>query len=278
MQTIGERLEEARKRKGISLREASEATKIRSDFLSAIEQNMFDYDLPDIYKRGFLKNYARYLKLDPEKILTDYHTQLEASSRANKKSGAEWFGKMELKSAAQEQAEATAEIEEPSFGRISSKPKTNVEDPAVPVEQEEESDQTFYLKAGLIFVGTIAVILVLFGLGKALIGSSQDDTPPVITAPEGENADSSDNTPTEVVSEETTIMTLEATGTVYVIVKNKGSNEELFKGTLAAGDTADVEKSGAVEVLFTAGENLIVINKGERMRPEGSGTAIITID
>ena len=36
MQSIGERLEEARKRKGISLREAAEATKIRSDFLRGV--------------------------------------------------------------------------------------------------------------------------------------------------------------------------------------------------------------------------------------------------
>ena len=62
MQSIGERLEEARKRKGISLREAAEATKIRSDFLGYIEQNKMDFSLPEIYKRGFLKNYARYLK------------------------------------------------------------------------------------------------------------------------------------------------------------------------------------------------------------------------
>ena len=44
MQSIGERLEEARKRKGISLREAAEATKIRSDFLGYIEQNKMDFD------------------------------------------------------------------------------------------------------------------------------------------------------------------------------------------------------------------------------------------
>ena len=73
MQTIGERLEEARKRKGISLREAAEITKIRSDFLGYLEQNKFDFDLPEIYRRGFIKNYARYLKLDPEKLLTDYN-------------------------------------------------------------------------------------------------------------------------------------------------------------------------------------------------------------
>ena len=34
MQTIGGQLEEARQRKGISLREAAEATKVRSDFLA----------------------------------------------------------------------------------------------------------------------------------------------------------------------------------------------------------------------------------------------------
>ena len=33
MQTIGEKLEEARKRKGVSVREAAETTKIRGDYL-----------------------------------------------------------------------------------------------------------------------------------------------------------------------------------------------------------------------------------------------------
>ncbi|MDP5080533.1 MAG: helix-turn-helix domain-containing protein, partial [Opitutales bacterium] len=47
MQSIGERLEEARKRKGISLREAAEATKIRGDFLGYFEQNKFDFELPE---------------------------------------------------------------------------------------------------------------------------------------------------------------------------------------------------------------------------------------
>ncbi|NBD39296.1 MAG: helix-turn-helix domain-containing protein, partial [Verrucomicrobia bacterium] len=69
---IGERLEEGRKRKGVTIREASEATKIRGDYLMAMEDNSFDISLPQVYVRGFLKNYARYLKLDPQKVLTDY--------------------------------------------------------------------------------------------------------------------------------------------------------------------------------------------------------------
>jgi len=73
---IGERLEEARKRMNLSIREVAEATKIRGDYLIAMEDNSFDIPLPQIYIRGFLKNYTRFLKLDPSRILTDYDAHL----------------------------------------------------------------------------------------------------------------------------------------------------------------------------------------------------------
>src|ERR1019366_1201011 len=72
MQSIGERLEEARKKKGISIREAAETTKIRGDFLSQFENDRFDINLTEIYVRGFLRSYATYLKLSGDKILNDY--------------------------------------------------------------------------------------------------------------------------------------------------------------------------------------------------------------
>ena len=83
MQTIGERLEEARKRKGISIREAAEATKIRGDYLQRFENNQFDLNLADIYVRGFLRGYASFLKLPVEKILNDFNA-LGTGSRAPK--------------------------------------------------------------------------------------------------------------------------------------------------------------------------------------------------
>jgi hypothetical protein len=72
MQTIGERLEEARKRKGISIREAAEATKIRGDYLHKFESNQFDIKLPEIYVRGFIRIYGNFLKLPGEKLVNDY--------------------------------------------------------------------------------------------------------------------------------------------------------------------------------------------------------------
>lgn len=97
MQTIGERLEEARKRKGISIREAAEATKIRGDYLQRFENNQFDIKLPDIYIRGFLRIYANLLKLPPEKLVNDYLALgLGEGGRPHAKVGREVYGRMEI--------------------------------------------------------------------------------------------------------------------------------------------------------------------------------------
>jgi transcriptional regulator with XRE-family HTH domain len=294
MQTIGERLEDARKRKGISLREAAEATKIRSDFLGSIEQNRFDFDLPEIYKRGFLKNYARYLKLNVEQILTDYNAQQLSNSRLAKKAGAEWFGQMELKKADRpehseksEQAETSYESAESTeredgesapLGRILPKPAAKPKEESS--HEDEESDKTFYLKIGLIFVGTIALVFVVVGLIWAILGSGDSSTGTAAPAPEIRDTPSITETLTTGADDEpasSDSITLIASGNVYVLVKQKDDNQELYRNTMGAGDTVPLEKSGPVDILFTAGEFLTIEHGGERMRPSSSGTAKITI-
>ncbi|MFO8027310.1 MAG: helix-turn-helix domain-containing protein [Opitutales bacterium] len=284
MQTIGERLEEARKRKGISLREAAEATKIRGDFLSNIEENKFDFDLPDIYKRGFLKIYARYLKLDVEKVLTDYNAQQLSNSRLGKKAGSEWFGQMELKKAEKAEVAALPEAEKPSdsLGRIPARPSTPVEEPEREdaEEGEDESDKTFYLKIGLIFVGTLALVFVIFGLIWAILGSGGSETAEATTdlndSPSASETLADDETEEETAPSSNSV-TLEASGNVYVLVRQKENDEELYRNTMGEGESVTLEKSGPVDILFTAGENLTIEHGDERVRPSASGTAKITI-
>lgn len=277
MQSIGERLEEARKQKGISLREAAEATKIRSDFLGYIEQNQMDFELPEIYKRGFLKNYARYLKLDVDKIMTDYNAQQLSNSRLGKKNGAEWFGQMEIKKAGgvveKESTTETDEPEEPApYGRIAAKPARSEE-----ADEDEDADKTFYMKIGLIFAGTLALVFVVFGLIWAILGSGgsdeSDDSP--------ELRDSSEITqaaePTPPAAVDNNSITLMASGNVYVLVKQQTGNKELYRKTMSAGETVTLDKEGAVDILFTAGENIVIEQGGERFRPNTSGTAKITL-
>lgn len=280
MQSIGERLEEARKRKGISLREAAEATKIRSDFLGHIEQNKMDFDLPDIYKRGFLKNYARYLKLDVDKIMTDYNAQQLSNSRLGKKGGTEWFGQMEIKKSEAEESAERSEPEEPApYGRIAAKPQRSQTSQTKDDDRDEddEADKTFYMKIGLIFVGTLALVFVVFGLIWAILGSgdpSEDEGGPDLREP---TEISEPANPTPPASVDNNTITLTASGNVYVLVKQQADNQELLRRTLSAGESVTIEKDGAVDILFTAGENIVIEQGGERFRPNTSGTAKITL-
>src|SRR3954470_8263732 len=96
MQTIGERLEEARKRKGISIREAAETTKIRGDYLQKFEANSFDVDLPPLYVRGFLRSYARYLELDPDRVVGDFDALDGRESKPARRETREVFGRVDF--------------------------------------------------------------------------------------------------------------------------------------------------------------------------------------
>ena len=96
MHTLGKKLEEARTKKGISIREASESIKVRGDFLIHFENNDFKFNLPDIYKRGFLRNYARLLELDGEEILEEFELLNKPSKKQAKRDAREYLGKIEL--------------------------------------------------------------------------------------------------------------------------------------------------------------------------------------
>ena len=266
------KIEEERKRKGISLREAAEATKIRGDFLSSIEQNKFDFDLPDIYKRGFLKNYARYLRLDEDKIIADFNSQQLSNSRLGKKAGNEWFGSMEIKRDEEASDDHYGNSEDSSsFGRIRAKSPAREEE--IQAEQSsEESDQAFYIKIGLVFIGFLAVVFIVFGLiWSILSGSKEGDT--VIAQPDiRETAQ-----PIEQTLNSLQRAPLIASGNVYVLVKQQNDDLELFRKTMGDGESQVLKKQGSVDILFTAGEFLTVEHNGERLRPSSSGTAKITI-
>ena len=84
---VGQKLEEARKRKGASLREVSESTKIRGDYLSAIESGNYEINLPEVYLRGFVRLYAKFLGLDQDAIVADLDSDIGKSvNKSSKKS------------------------------------------------------------------------------------------------------------------------------------------------------------------------------------------------
>ncbi len=68
----GEALRLVREAQGISVAEIVSETNIRSWYIECIEAERFE-SLPGlIYLKGFVKQVARYLHLDPERVLSDY--------------------------------------------------------------------------------------------------------------------------------------------------------------------------------------------------------------
>lgn len=74
---IGETLRSEREQQGRSLEEAARDIRVRSDYLRALEEEDFDVFGGDVYAKGFLTSYARYLRLDPEPLLETYRRYVQ---------------------------------------------------------------------------------------------------------------------------------------------------------------------------------------------------------
>jgi transcriptional regulator with XRE-family HTH domain len=83
MVELGERLQAAREEKDLSLEEVAEALRIPVNYLESLEDGAFDVFSSDLHARGFLRNYAAFLDLDPEEIL-DQYDELRGKPRAKR--------------------------------------------------------------------------------------------------------------------------------------------------------------------------------------------------
>jgi cytoskeleton protein RodZ len=72
---IGSSLREARLRQGFDLVEAEAATKIRSKYLRALEDERFEVLPAQTYVKGFLRSYADYLGLDGQLYVDEYNSR-----------------------------------------------------------------------------------------------------------------------------------------------------------------------------------------------------------
>ena len=73
MSKLGEQLRAQRERKNITLEQAAGDTRIREKFLKALEDGDYRTLPGPVYTRGFLRNYAEYLDLETDELLTLYH-------------------------------------------------------------------------------------------------------------------------------------------------------------------------------------------------------------
>ncbi|UPA28490.1 MAG: helix-turn-helix domain-containing protein [Verrucomicrobiota bacterium] len=235
---FGSRLKEARERKGLSLDDVAEAIRVKIDYLESIENGSFDFDLPDIYKRGFYKSYVDFLGLDVPEMMAmcpvpafetieaqRHHTTIEATKRDQ-----------------QAALERNLENIKTSFT------DDVLEDPhAKKTTSKIIIDRQKILKiAGI--VGGIILLLGILGLFFNKISSHSENR-------------ASESAVTNVEPKQ---LRLHAKDTVRVMVREEESRENVFTGTLAPGEQKNITYQKPIAVYYDRGEVLeIELMNGE---------------
>jgi cytoskeleton protein RodZ len=311
---IGERLEEARKRKNVSIRESAEATKIRGDYLMAMEDNSFDIPLPQIYIRGFLKNYARFLKLDPNKILTDYDAFLLGRSApapapvGARSSNRESLGHIEIPDEQQEAPQPASRAEpdvvvteapededgpDPELrfsldqeSAAPAQPAARPHSPTPPPTLEREGmrhdpenwneNKTLYMKIGIVFAGILLVSIILIVLIQLIRGG--DDTPAINPELAAQSTEAAQPEPVAATAADEGTIVITASDNVTLIIEQTIDRKRLYSGSLNAGESLSLDKEGPVSIRFTNGSALVIEQGGRQVRPSQPGVGRTVVE
>ncbi|MFT3784021.1 MAG: helix-turn-helix domain-containing protein [Nibricoccus sp.] len=273
MQSIGERLEEARKRKGLSIREASEATKIRSDYLHKFESNQFDINLPEIYVKGFLRTYANFLKAPSEKIINDYVGLGLGDNKGPRQINREVYGRMDLSVGSKMEKESKEPTPAaPGGEQVATNADAAPRNPATFVPPRT-APSGFPIRRDVMIIGgafVLGLALVIM-LGFWLFGgrsSKQAAATPNATA----NADTIWVRPQP--GEVTLPLIATGAGAVNVTVSTQRDNTILYQGTIRAGEQREVPRRGALKIISEPYQNLLVEIAGQRWPMQGRESTV----
>lgn len=266
MQTIGERLEEARKKKGISIREAAEATKIRGDYLSKFESNQFDIGLTELYVRGFLRTYAQFLRVPADRIVNDY-ASLGRGEKKPRQPSREIYGRMDVSISS---ADTPGEVASTGGGEPSHASPPAHRAPHTP--RRNSSADTPSVDPALVFkilkiAGAVLVVALLVWGGITLFRGSSPNRGAHATNPPTQAANPAPTTatPNNAATPLDQTITLIASDTVRVKVVSVTDGRVLLPDTtLNAGQTQVVSKPGPIYITYSAGKNLQVEVGGKR--------------
>jgi cytoskeletal protein RodZ len=263
-----------------------------------MEDNSFDIPLPQIYVRGFLKNYARYLKLDPNKILTDYDAHLLGKSSRQgsivSRGQRDSLGSVEIPDSGNSGGEQVVVTEAPEEEgpdpeltfNIDQKSETRPSPPPPTLDREgtrhdQESwneNKTLYMKIGIVFAAIIVVSIILVIMIQLLTGEK---------ATPGINPELASTPAETVVREPTTVTTsvvgpdtilISASDNLTVIVEQTLDRKRLFSGSLNAGESLSLEKEGPVSIRFTNGSALTIEKDGQKFRPPQTGVGRTVVE
>ena len=265
MTDIGNSLREARIRRSLSIKDVEDATKIRSKYLEALEEDDFEVLPGSTYVKAFLRTYATFLKLDADALVEDYRGSYERRG------------------------------EEPIAVRSDFSRERRS-----PTSIERKRKRSRQKQRGYALVAAVAVVIVVllawFGSGRGQDAASIDasnissPTSSVSLAPvsstlsteSGASTTSSESTTSTGGSLPTggdvALVVSVTEGSCWLLVREDGeTGAELFAGTLSAGSQETFE--GSKRYWMTVGRPEVLaltINSAPYTLEEPAGSFLVT--
>ena len=180
---IGDTLREARERQNLSIKDIEKGTSIRALYIESIEKGEFDKLPGNAYTKGFIRNYANFLKLDADACVRQYNEEnnpeevaaKEAAKRAEEAAEAQQQAAYEKREA--EKSRSRSGIFGSSHRSESTKPERAAaprqEAPRVSISDFESRVESSHHRQTLL-MGIIAVLVI--AAGAYFLFGSDDET------------------------------------------------------------------------------------------------------
>jgi cytoskeletal protein RodZ len=280
---VGNSLREARIRRGLSIKDVEDVTKIRSKYLEALEEDDFEVLPGPTYVKGFLRTYATFLKLNADALVDQYRSQYEPRNDDPAVLRADLTRSPRSRSG--------------SASSGSGKSRRSLAGPQLKPKRTRRNQR------GYILVGVVAVIVVVllawFGSGRGQpaasigpdnISSSTASTSPgaavvSTTIPVG-TGDSSGSSTTATTGGATgatsagnvTLVVDVTQGSCWLVVReDSAGGAEIYAGTLSAGGQQTFDSSKRYWMLVGKPEVLALsVNGAAYSLTEPAGSFLVT--
>jgi cytoskeleton protein RodZ len=229
---IGTTLRDARKRQGLGLPECELETRIRTRYLSALEDERFDL-LPELaYARGFLRSYATFLGLDARVLVEEFDDRMGGPPGGG----------------------------EPPLAP-GDPPRRRLPLPGAPVRKRGALRNKGAI--AWLVVGALGALLVALWVGAAyrdrpLAIATPTPTTPVVTTPAAQTAPAAGVSSAGAqigMSQTALVLRMQGspgTGSRITVRAGGGTGKILFGGDIAAGATRLIAANGSLWLSFDA--------------------------
>ena len=147
---IGDLLRRERERQNLSIKDIEKATSIRALYIDAIEKGEYKTLPGEVYAKGFVRNYANYLKLNANEIVNAFNEEMHPQEELQESAGSS-----SAEEARQEQS-AERNREEYRGPKI-----TSLE--SYPMEKKSHGVRNALMVAAAVFVVAFAALIAFGG-------------------------------------------------------------------------------------------------------------------